>query len=191
MIEEIFVKSFSLYTVIQSSILLNCFTSACICKIHFTVTYFYELLQGALRTNPDLTANIRGFDDSIRKCKYYEEFVHRKDLIPFQGKILYIQTVDLKIKKSRGTNQSVAGIIIVTTKLFFCWKLLFNESIVSPSVVCHVIAATYQTIPSDLLKELLGDIPGTNISNLIKIWVIFQKNIDCSEFIRVQFHKRF
>lgn len=30
------------------------------------------------------------------------------------------------------------------------------------SVVCHVIAATYQTIPSDLLKELLGDIPGTN-----------------------------
>lgn len=28
-----------------------------------------NLIQGALRTNPDLTANIRGFDDSIRKCK--------------------------------------------------------------------------------------------------------------------------
>ena len=46
--------------------------------VHFTVNDFYELLQGALRTNPDLTANIWGFDDSIRKCKYYEEFVHRK-----------------------------------------------------------------------------------------------------------------
>lgn len=43
------------------------------------------------------------------------------------------------------------------TNILLTYKICFEFS-----VVCHVIAATYQTIPSDLLKELLGDIPGTN-----------------------------
>lgn len=39
--------------------------------VHLYFHFFpVDLIQGALRTNPDLTANIRGFDDSIRKCKH-------------------------------------------------------------------------------------------------------------------------
>ncbi|XP_011439558.1 eukaryotic translation initiation factor 3 subunit K-like [Crassostrea angulata] len=68
---------------------------------HLLETCQFREFWGALRTNPDLTANIRGFDDSIRKF------------------------------------------------------------------VCHVIAATYQTIPSDLLKELLGDIPEDQVQQWI------------------------